>query len=214
MVLLGGEHLLDDLGRLIQQVLPIGEPIQGHDREDRIAADEGVAVLQILDDRRDQGLDDLDLVEAAEEAEGDAADVLVGVLEVVAEVLADEDHLREDLAAGVGLVDDLEVQEEELLDGVVLAGEDVADDGDEELRDGLAVEEEHDGLLEGVHLERHVVPLQRLLDLVRQRRRPLVEVDQEGARFLHLLLHRRRPRRRDRESVAGIRWRRRLRREI
>lgn len=118
-----------------------------------------MAVLQILDNRRDQWLDDLDLVEAAEEPERDAADVLVGVLEVVAEVLADEDHLGEDLAAGVGLVDDLEVEEEELLDGVVLAGEDVADDGDEELGNGLAVEEEHDGLLEGVDLEGDVVAL-------------------------------------------------------
>ena len=41
--------------------------------------------------RRRERLDDLLLAQPAEEAEGAAADVLVGVLEVVAQVLADED---------------------------------------------------------------------------------------------------------------------------
>ena len=135
----------------------MGEPVDGHDGEHGVPAHEWVAVLEVGEDGRDERLNDLGLVEAAEEAERDAADVLIGVLEIVAEILADEDHLREDLAAGVSLLDDLEVEEEELLNGVVLGGEYVADDGDEELGDGLAVEQEHDGLLQGFALRRDVV---------------------------------------------------------
>ncbi|RXH92852.1 hypothetical protein DVH24_011876 [Malus domestica] len=52
------------------------------------------------------------------------------------------DYLRQDFPLGIGLVDDLEVEEEELLEGVVLGREDVADD---EVRDGVAIEEEQDG---------------------------------------------------------------------
>lgn len=68
---------------------------------------------------------------------------------------------------------------------MVLGGEDVADDGDEELWNGFAVEEEHDGLLQCLDLRRDVVGLQRLLDLVGQRRRALVEVDNQSAGLLH-----------------------------
>ena len=114
-------------------------------------------MFEVGENGGNERLDDLGLVESAEESEGDAADVLVGMLEVVAEILADEDHLREDLAARIGLVDDLEIEEEELLDGVVLGGENVADDGDEELRNGLAVQEDHDGLLKRVDLRSDVV---------------------------------------------------------
>jgi len=48
-------------------------------------------VVEALQDGRRQRLDDLLLAQAAEEAERAAADELVGVLEVVAQVLADED---------------------------------------------------------------------------------------------------------------------------
>ncbi len=69
------------------------------------------------------------------------------MLEIVAEVLANEDHFREDLAARIGLVDDLEIEEEEFLDGVIFGRENVANDCDEELRNGFAIEEEHDCFL-------------------------------------------------------------------
>jgi len=163
----------------------LGKLVDGHDGEDGVAADEGVAMLEVGEDGGDERLNDLRLIEAAEETEGDAADVLVGVLEVVAEILADEDHLGEDFASGIGLVNDLEVEEEKLLDGVVLGGEDVADDGDEELWNGFAVEEEHDGLLQFLDLRRDVVSLESFLDLVAQRRRALVEVDNQSARLIH-----------------------------
>lgn len=116
-----------------------------------------MAVLQIGENRRDQRLDDLGLVQSAEKSQRNASDVLVRVLKIVAEVLADEDHLREDLAFGVGFLYDLKVEEEELLDCVVLGGQYVSDDGDEELGNGVAVEEEHDGLLEGFDLQFDVV---------------------------------------------------------
>lgn len=46
-------------------------------------------MLEIGQDGGNQRLDDLGLVDTAKEAESDAADVLVRVLEIVAEVLAD-----------------------------------------------------------------------------------------------------------------------------
>ena len=140
-----------------------------------------MAVLEVGQDRRQKRLDDLGLVEAAEEPERDAAYELVGVLEVVAEVLANEDHFWEYFSLGIGFLDELEVEQEEFLDGVVLRREDVADDGDEELRDGLAVEQEHDRLLEGFDFGFDVVSFQGFLDLVGQCWGCFVEVDEESA---------------------------------
>lgn len=68
-----------------------------------------MAVLNVGKDGGNEGLNDLGLGKAAEEAEGDASDVLIRVLEVVPEILADKDHLRQDAASGVGLVNDLKV---------------------------------------------------------------------------------------------------------
>jgi len=159
--------------------------VDGGDGGECVAAHEVVAVVEVGEDGGDERLEQLGLGEAAEEAQRDAADVLVGALEVVAEVLADEEHLREDLArGGVALVDGLEVEEEELLDGVVVAGLDVADEGDEEVREGLAVEEERDGAAHGLGLGGAVAGLELRLDLARHCRRALVEVHQEGARLL------------------------------
>lgn len=64
-----------------------------------------MAVLEIRQDRGQKRLDDLGLVEAAEEPERDAAYELVGVLEVVAEVLANEDHFWEYFSLGIGFLD-------------------------------------------------------------------------------------------------------------
>jgi hypothetical protein len=51
-------------------------------------------VLQAGQDGGNERLQDLLLADAAQEAQRDAADVLVGVLQVVAQVLADEDLRR------------------------------------------------------------------------------------------------------------------------
>uniref|UniRef100_A0A0E0KZW5 Uncharacterized protein n=1 Tax=Oryza punctata TaxID=4537 RepID=A0A0E0KZW5_ORYPU len=121
-------------------MVAVREVVDGGDRGEQVPADEVVAVVKVGDDGRDERLEQLGLVEVAKEAERDTVDVLVGMLQVVAEVLADEDHLWEDLAGGsVALVDDLEV-EEELLVGVVLGGEDIADDDDEEVGERLTAE--------------------------------------------------------------------------
>ena len=144
-----------------------------------------MAVLEVGQDRRQKRLDDLGLVEAAEEPERDAADELIRVLEVVAEVLANEDHFGKNFSLGIGFLNELEVEQEEFLDGVVLGREDIADDGDEELRDGLAVEQEHDRLLEGFDFGFDVVSFQGFFDLVGQCWGCFVEVDEESARFFH-----------------------------
>ncbi|QCD76624.1 hypothetical protein DEO72_LG4g2239 [Vigna unguiculata] len=87
-ILFGGEESVDDLRCIVEQLLSLRKLVDGHDSENGVAADEGVVMLEVGEDGRDEKLDDLRLIEATEETEGDAANVLVGVLEVVAEVLA------------------------------------------------------------------------------------------------------------------------------
>lgn len=125
-----------------------------------------MAVFEVGENGRNERLNDLRLVESTQESEGYTSDVLVRVLEIVAEVLADEDHLRENLTARIGFVDYLEVEKEKLLDRVVLRRKNVPDYCDEELRNCFTVQEEHDGFLQSIDLQNHVVSFQRFLDLV------------------------------------------------
>ena len=82
-----------------------------------------------------EGLEDLRLGDSGiGTPERGAAQKLVRMLEVVAQVLADKDHLGEDLAVLVRLLDDLHVQKQELLHILVVAGKDEAHDGDKDLR--------------------------------------------------------------------------------
>eukprot|EP00951_Prasinocladus_malaysianus_P025494 scaffold223649_cov48-Prasinocladus_malaysianus.AAC.2 len=53
-----------------------------------------------------------------------SAEKLVRMLQIVAEVLTDEDHLRQDLAVRRCLLDGLEVEKQQLLDVVVVTGQD------------------------------------------------------------------------------------------
>jgi hypothetical protein len=53
-----------------------------------VSADEVVAVVEVVEDGGHERLEHLRLGEAVEEEQRDAADVLVGVLQVVVEVLA------------------------------------------------------------------------------------------------------------------------------
>jgi hypothetical protein len=134
-----------------------------------VAAHELVAVLEVGEHGRDERLQQLGFGEAAEEPQRDAPDVLFGAMQAVAEVLADEYHLQEDSsgAGAVTLVDGLEVEEEQLLDGVVIARLHVADHSDEEVWKQLAVEEERDGAPHRVGFHRAVAGLKLGLDLVR-----------------------------------------------
>lgn len=108
-------------------------------------------------------------------AENEAANVVVGVTEIVAEFVGDEDQLwREGLEFGPRNVHDdgLQVEKEKLLESVVLGGEDVAYDGDQEMIrnniKGLAatIEEKHHCLLHSLNLRLHVASFQGLFDLV------------------------------------------------
>ena len=182
-VLLLVEEVLDDVRGVGDHELALGELVDGVDGEDGVPAHERVAVLEVREDARDQRLQDLFLCDLAEEAQRLPPEELVGVLQVVAEVLADEDHLGQDLPVGGRLLDGLEVQEQQLLDVVVVAGKHVADDGDEEPGELLPVEHAYHELLHRHDLRVVVVALERLLELVGAR--GLVEVHQHGAALLH-----------------------------
>ena len=62
--------------------------VDGSDSENGVLAHVGVAVLETGAGGREQGFDEFGFVQLAEEAEGVAADVLVGVLEVHANAVA------------------------------------------------------------------------------------------------------------------------------
>ena len=101
------------------------------------------------------------------------------MLQVVAQVLADQDHLREELPRGVRLLDDLDVQQQQLLHELRVRGEDVADYGDEELRHLFPAEEDRDGFLQRVRFLVLAARLERLLDL--RRAHSFVEVHEHRA---------------------------------
>ena len=138
-----------------------------------------MAVLEARDDGRDQRLQDLTLLDPAQETESGAAEELVRVLEVVAEVLADQDHLRQQLTLRVRLLDDLHVQQKELLHVLVLRREHEPHDGDENLGHLLAGQQDGYGFLHGLRLLVRAAGLERLLNL--RGADTLVVVHQHGA---------------------------------
>lgn len=124
-----------------------------------------MSVLEAGPSRGEEGFDELGLPQLAQEAQRVTADVLVGVLQVVADAVAeaklanqarctrgrrqaqanapDQDHLLLELAGRVELGTDLIVEVEQLLEGLVLGGHDEADDVHEQVGHRVAVE--HDG---------------------------------------------------------------------
>lgn len=136
-------------------------------------------MLEARDDGRDQRLEDLRLLDPAQETEGGTAEELVRVLEVVAEVLADEDHLRQQLTLRVRLLDDLHVQQEQLLHVLVLRGEHEPHDGDEDLGHLLAGQQDGNRFLHGLRLLVRAAGLERVLNL--RGADTLVVVHQHGA---------------------------------
>ena len=81
------EEGVDELGGVGDEVLVLAE--DGEDGEDGVLADVGVPVLEAGADGGDEGLEELDVArDLLEEAEGCAANVLVRVLEVVADGVA------------------------------------------------------------------------------------------------------------------------------
>ena len=100
-----------------------------------------------------------DLGDPREEAQRYASDVLIRVLEVVPQVLADENHLRQELAGLVRLLNHLQIQQQKLLHLVIVAGQNIPDQRYEESRELLAVEQHHDALLQCLGLRLVVLAL-------------------------------------------------------
>lgn len=80
------EHLLDQFRAIGDQVLEA--LVDREDCEHGIAAHKGVAMLKVVFYGRDERLEDLSLLELAEESKCAAADVLVRVREVIPQVVA------------------------------------------------------------------------------------------------------------------------------
>ncbi len=78
--------------------------------EHGVAAHVAVAVVQVLLNRLDQRLQKLEFFELGDEAKSAAANKLVGVHEVLAQEVADQNHFFSQFAGGcIGLVHSFEV---------------------------------------------------------------------------------------------------------
>ena len=109
-------------------------------------------------------------MDSSQKAEGDAAHVFVGVLKVVAEGVAEEDHFAEQSAFAVHLGDQLDKEEDEFFEQLVsLIGHDKADNGHEEGRAHavrpLARREERQGSLHGLNAGALAACLERAANL-------------------------------------------------
>jgi len=89
----------------LQQQLALGELVDGIDRQHSTAAHVGVPVLQVAEDGWNQGLQDLFFPYAAQKAQGHAPDVLIRVLQIVPQILADQDLRVKKVRERVKLVD-------------------------------------------------------------------------------------------------------------
>lgn len=141
-ILFRQQHFLHQLRPIGEQVLKRAE--DGKHSEHGIAPHEGVTVLQILLDGGHERLEDLGLLELAEEAKRAAANVLVRVHQVVAQPVGDEDHLWHQLAVWPHLLDDLPVDEQQLFYLVVVARHAEADHSHEQPGHHLAVQQQRD----------------------------------------------------------------------
>ena len=133
-------------------------------------------------DGGDEGFKELGFSELAEEAEHGAADEFVGVVEVVSQGIAHQDHLTQEFLGGaVEFGDYLPIQHQELLEQVVVGAAAEADDAHEDARQVLTGEEQHDGLLQRPNLEFDVGVLQVPHDLLLLHRGGLFGVEEDGA---------------------------------
>ncbi|KAI3494698.1 hypothetical protein L1887_40514 [Cichorium endivia] len=177
-VCLCGEEGLHELGRVDDEVLVL--LVYRVDAEDGVLAHVAVAVLETLADGGDERFEKLGLLDFLEEAQCGAANVLVGVLQIIADGVAagmrngeqrvskgmqrracenesshvpNEDHLLLEVALFVELGADLPVEVEHLLELLVTAGQDILDDGHEQVGLGRAVEGGYDDASEGLELD-------------------------------------------------------------
>ena len=138
-----------------------------------------MSVLETLSDGGNEWLEQLGLLDLLEEAKGRASDVLVGVLQVISDGVADrtddksgcegtkrksrwkgngkdspnKNHLLLEVALVVQLGANLPVEVEHLLELLVPAGHDILNDGHEERWLRAAVEGGYDDTSEGLELD-------------------------------------------------------------
>lgn len=124
--------------------------VDGGNRKDGVLAHVGVAVLQTLSGGGEERLNELGFSELAQEAKSVSPDVLVGVLQVVSDTVADQDHFLLQLAIGVELGANLVVKVQQLLQSLVLRGHDESNDVHEQVGHGIAIEHDRENALHGL----------------------------------------------------------------
>ena len=112
-----------------------------------------------------QQRNDTDL-ELAEETQGRATDEFIGMLQILAIGITDQDHLLQELAISWGLRDNLPKDEQQLFDIVVLQRQDEANDCHEQSRNLFPIDKDVDGLFQGLSLHPGVSPLEVALQLL------------------------------------------------
>lgn len=136
------------------------------DRHYRVLAHVAVTVLEALAHCRNQWLKDFLLLDLLEKTQGGASDVFVGVLKVVPDGVAYQDHLLLQLALGIKLGAHFPVELEHLLELLVLAWEYILDDRHQERRVRLAIQRRYDNGTERLQLDLIVLTLKVRTELL------------------------------------------------
>ena len=126
-VLLSLEKVGDEFGRIRHQKVKI--LVDGEYGHDGVAAHVAVLVLEAGAYRGHERLDELRLLELAQEAERGAAYKLVGMLQITSVRIAHQYHLLHELAVGCVLGHNLPEDEQQLLERVVRHRHHEPDDG-------------------------------------------------------------------------------------
>lgn len=111
-------------------------------RKNGVSSHKRVAMVEVVLHHRDERLEDFSLLQLAKETQRAAADVLVSVVEIIADVVGDQDHLWQQLAIWPMLLHYLPIHEQQLLNLVVFTRHTEADHSHEQLGHDLPVQEE------------------------------------------------------------------------
>mmetsp|Transcript_6423 Transcript_6423/g.12463 ORF Transcript_6423/g.12463 Transcript_6423/m.12463 type:complete len:1013 (-) Transcript_6423:147-3185(-) len=182
-VALAVDKVANDLGSIWHQVLEA--PVGVVDAQHRVAPHVRVPVLQVGPQRRHQRLQDVLLTHLRHEAQRGPTHKLVGVVEVVTDHVANENHLRQKVPVGPALLHRLQVKVKQLLERFVIVGNDELNNLHKQRPELLPVEHQDDDLLHRGDLGLRVRRLEARRELGRLAPRHGLIEDEIRALLLH-----------------------------
>nr|GME10148.1 hypothetical protein DEO72_LG1g994 [Ipomoea batatas] len=89
------KNILNLLRSICQKLLTLWKLVYRHDSKNCVPPYIWMPVLQVAHDGRNQRFNDINLIQAAKEPQSNSTDVLIRMLQIIPQVLADQDHLRD-----------------------------------------------------------------------------------------------------------------------